>query len=158
MLVSCTVQAWLRCRADAAFDLTFDAQRFPALFRGFGLIQPIRAVSPRGANLRRIEMRGGTSFDEWVTSAQRPRHGPGWHAYVLHDLQAPLRWLLRGADACWTFTPDGDGCRVSWRYAFAPRARWATPLAAALLHAQMRPAMRRCLHAIEVELAQRQNF
>ncbi len=157
MLSSCIVRTTLRCRADAAYDLTFDAVRFPALFPGFGLIPPIRAIHPRGAWLRRVEVRGG-GFDEWVTSARRPLPGPGWHAYMLRDLAPPLGLLVRHADACWTFTPLADGCQVRWRYALAPRARWAAPLVAALLLAQMRPAMRRCLRALELEAARHQTF
>ncbi len=157
MLASCTVRIELRCRADAAYDLTFDTARFPALFQGFGLVPPIRAIHSRGKWLRHVEVRGG-AFDEWVTSARRPLPGPGWHAYLLRDLAPPLRWLVRSADACWTFTPLTDGCRVSWRYAFAPRGRWAAALVAALLQTQMRPAMRRCLLALELEAARHPPF
>lgn len=151
--MQCTVRAVLPCPPHAAFDLSVDAERFPALFRGFGPVPGLRRIEVNGplaaGCVRRVESVDGQVLTERVVALDRP----ALHVYMLDGLRPPLGWLVRGGLARWTFDPATTGCAVTWHYAFTPRSAWAAPIAGLILFGAMRPAMRRCLTAMAEAVA-----
>lgn len=154
MLLHCTVRATLPAPPQAAFDLSADPARFPALFRGFGPVPGLRRIeldAPLAVGCtRRVYSTDGQQLTERVTELQRP----DLHAYALNGLRPPLAWLAGDTQARWTFAPADGGCVVEWRYTFAARSALTAPLAALVLFGAMRPAMQRCLRAMAHALAQ----
>lgn len=148
MDVHVSAQRIIRAPAAAVFALAVDPQRFPLTFRGFGPIPSIRSISllePLATgSTRRLDNSDGSRPVERITALDPPHR----HAYVLSGLSAPFSWLVRDAQAEWTFAPSATGVRVSWRYRFALTAIAAWPLAWPLLQVFMRGAMRRCLQAM----------
>jgi len=138
----------LRVMPDAVFALATDAERFPALFRGFGPIPGLRRIRLHGplavGVTRDVEGEDGVVMLERVTALEPGRH----HAYTLSRLRPPLSWLVRTGHADWRFTPEGDGTAVRWRYRFELTAPLVWPLAAPLLKFFMQGAMQRCLAAM----------
>ena len=142
----------LRAPPDAVFALAVDAERFPALFAGFGPIPGLRRITLHGplaiGATRDVEDLGGVVMCERVDALEPSRR----HAYTLSGLQPPLSWLVREGRADWTFAPAGAGTQVVWTYAFELTAALAWPLAAPLLRVYMRGAMQRCLDAMARQL------
>jgi hypothetical protein len=58
---------------------------------------------------------------------------PHRHVYTLSAFQGPFRFLVRGARAEWTFTPDGDHTDVLWHYTFETTSFLAWPIVRALM-------------------------
>ncbi len=145
---TCTAHANLPCSAEAAFDLSADPARFPPLFRGYGPIPSIRAItllSPLAVGCtRRVANSDGSMLTERVTALDRP----GVHAYTLSGFRPPFSWLVRLGEARWTFTAHARGCTVEWRYTFTPRTPLSRPFVVLLLRCCMQPAMQRCLQAM----------
>ncbi|MBL0028332.1 MAG: SRPBCC family protein [Rhodanobacteraceae bacterium] len=137
----------------AVFALAVDGERFPVLFRGFGPIPGLRRITlhgPLAAGVTRdVEGEDGVVMLETVTALEPGRR----HAYSLSRLRPPLSWLVRVGHADWTFSPEGDGAAVIWRYRFELATPLAWPLAAPLLTIFMQGAMRRCLAAMAQALA-----
>jgi hypothetical protein len=148
MLPSCTARARLSCSAAEAFELSVDPVRFAPLFRGYGLIPSIRAItalSPLAVGCtRQVANSDGSVLTEQVTALTRP----GLHAYTLSGFRPPFSWLVRLGEARWTFTDTARGCTVEWRYTFTPRNAMSHPFVDLLLRCCMRPAMQRCLRAM----------
>jgi hypothetical protein len=137
---------------EAAFALSLDAQRFPALFRGFGPIPAVERITlhapPAVGSTRELENSDGSRLGERITALEPARR----HAYSLTGMRPPFGWLVRQGEADWRFTPHADGVRVAWSYRFTLTRPIAWPVAWPLLQGCMRTAMRRCLHAMDAML------
>jgi hypothetical protein len=138
----------IRALPEAAYALSLDTERFPALFTGFGPIPGLRRVTLHApsavGSTRELEDNGGLVLEEHITALDPGRR----HAYTLTGLHPPLAWLARSGRAEWTFAPVTQGTQVVWTYDFELTGRLAWPIAWPLLHGFMRGAMRRCLEAM----------
>jgi hypothetical protein len=137
----------------AAYGLSLDADRFPALFSGFGPIPRLRAIRlhapPAVGSTREVEDANGVVMLERITVLDPPQR----HAYTLGGFVAPLSWLAREAHADWRFTAHDGGTDVVWHYRFELTSPLAWPLAFPILRVFMQGAMRRCLAAMAASLA-----
>lgn len=135
------------------FALCTDAQRFPAVFPGYGPIPAIRRIVLDGplavGSRRQIHNSDGSILDETIHVLQPPLR----HAYRLSGFRAPFAWLVRQGEADWQLQTDGDGCSVEWSYLFEPVSALARPFAGLLLRGFMQPAMQRCLGCMQQALA-----
>jgi len=133
---------------EAVYALSLDAERFPALFAGYGPIPGLRRISLHGpaavGAMRDVEDSAGVVLHERIDALEPGRR----HAYTLSGMQAPLAWLAREGRADWRFAPGGAGTQVDWYYDFALTSPLAWPVAAPLLRIFMRGAMQRCLDAM----------
>jgi len=133
---------------EAVYALSLDAERFPALFAGFGPIPGLRRISLHGpvavGSTRDVEDSAGVVLHERIDALEPGRR----HAYTLSGMRPPLAWLAREGRADWRFTPTGAGAQVDWFYDFALTGPLAWPIAAPLLRIFMRGAMQRCLDAM----------
>jgi hypothetical protein len=157
MQIDCLARQDFPCPPQAVFDLMVDTARFPATFRGYGLIPAIRAISLQGplavGATRRIENADGSVLTERVDALAPPSH----HAYTLTGFRAPFSWLVTRGAAEWVIAPRagaGPGSSVSWRYRFTLTGRLAYAPAALILHLFMARAMRRCLARMALILEQ----
>jgi hypothetical protein len=148
MQIDCLATHVFRCPPQAVFDLMVDTARFPAAFRGYGLIPAIRAISLQGplavGATRRIENADGSVLTERVDALAPPSR----HAYTLTGFRSPFSWLVTRGAAEWVIAPQADalvGSTVTWRYRFTLTGRLAYAPAALILHLFMARAMRRCL-------------
>lgn len=137
----------------AVYALSLDAERFPALFRGFGPIPSLRRITPHApsavGSTREVESSDGSRLTERITALDPDTR----HAYTLTGLRPPLAWLARAGHADWRFAPVGGGSMVSWTYRFELTSPLAWPLAWPVLNGAMRVAMQRCLDAMQAKLA-----
>jgi ribosome-associated toxin RatA of RatAB toxin-antitoxin module len=149
MTIVLVAQHRLSHPAGPVFDLCTDAQRFPQVFRGYGPIPAIREVvllAPLAVGSEReIHNSDGSVLRERVTALQPPLH----HAYTLSGFRAPFAWLVRSGAADWQLQPLRDATLLTWTYRFETTSAITRPLAAALLHRCMQPAMQRCLRNMD---------
>lgn len=145
MHVDLLAELRLAATAQAAFELSLDPQRFPALFRGFGPIPALRAIrlhAPAAVgSTRDVEDVKGVVMLERITALEPAQR----HAYTLSGFTAPLSWLAREAHADWRFTPTAEGTQVAWTYRFELTSPLAWTLAFPILRVFMQGAMQRCL-------------
>jgi Polyketide cyclase / dehydrase and lipid transport len=138
----------IRATPAAVYALSLDAQRFPAMFMGFGPIPGLRRVTlhapPAVGSTRELEDNDGLVLNERITALDPGRR----HAYTLSGLHPPLAWLARSGNADWTFVPVAEGTQVVWTYAFELTSLLVWPLAWPLLRGFMSGAMQRCLDAM----------
>lgn len=138
----------IRASPEAVYALSLDAQRFPALFTGFGPIPGLRRVTlhapPAVGSTRELEDNSGLVLNERITALDPGRR----HAYTLSGLHPPLAWLARSGHADWKFVPVADGSQVVWTYDFELTSPLVWPLAWPLLRGFMSGAMQRCLNAM----------
>jgi Polyketide cyclase / dehydrase and lipid transport len=138
----------IRASPAAVYALSLDAQRFPAMFTGFGPIPGLRRVTlhapPAVGSTREIEDNDGLVLNERITALDPGRR----HAYTLSGLHPPLACLARIGHADWTFLPVAESTQVVWTYAFELTSPLVWPLAWPLLRGFMRGAMQRCLDAM----------
>lgn len=134
--------------AEAVYALSLDAERFPALFAGYGPIPGLRRIAPHGpaavGSTRDVEDTSGVVLHERIDALEPGRR----HAYTLSGMQPPLAWLAREGRADWRFAQTGAATQVDWYYDFALTSPLAWPVAAPLLRIFMRGAMQRCLDAM----------
>lgn len=150
-----SVIANTECRASRtqAFAAATDRTVFLAAWRGHGLVPDLRDIEAPElqtvGSVRTVRAANGSVVRETVRTWEPGRH----HAYTLSGFAPPLRWLLTGADAEWTFADTADGgCRITWRYAFTPRSRPASWLLRRLLLPSMQRAMQDCLDRLRTHL------
>lgn len=152
MQIALEVEHVMPASPEAAFALSLDPQRFPALFRGFGPIPAVERITlhapPAVGSTRELDNSDGSRLGERITALEPARR----HAYTLTGMRPPLAWLVRQGDADWRFAPHPQGVHVAWRYRFGLTSALAWPLAWPLLHGCMRTAMRRCLRAMAATL------
>lgn len=145
MSIRLRAQRRIAAPAEAVYALALDAERFPAVFTGYGPIPGLRRITLHGepavGATRDVEDNAGVVMHERIDALEPGRR----HAYTLSGLQAPFAWLVRAGHADWTFTPAGAATHVVFSYAFELTGALAWPLAAPLLHVCMRGAMQRCL-------------
>jgi hypothetical protein len=145
MHVNLLVELRFAATPQAAFELSLDPQRFPALFRGFGPIPALRAIrlhAPAAVgSTRDVEDVKGVVMLERITALEPAQR----HAYTLSGFTAPLSWLAREAHADWRFTPTAEGTQVAWTYRFELTSPLAWTLAFPILRVFMQGAMQRCL-------------
>jgi len=149
MQIDCLASRAFHCSPQAVYDLMVDTTRFPAAFRGYGLIPAIRAITLHGplavGATRLIENADGSVLTERVEALHAPSH----HAYILSGFRAPFSWLVTRGAAEWVIKPlasvDAVGATVSWRYRFTLTGALAYAPAALILHLFMVRAMRACL-------------
>lgn len=155
MKVLLRTERTIHATPEAVYLLTLDAQRFPALFAGFGPIPGLRKITLNGplavGATRDLEDKSGLVLNERIDLLEPGRR----HAYTLSGLHPPLAWLARLGHADWHFMPSNAGTRVVWTYDFELTSPLAWPLAWPLLQGFMRVAMQRCLDAMARELAPR---
>ncbi len=144
----------IRATPEAVFALSVDAERFPALFAGFGPIPGLRKITLNGplavGTTRDLEDVTGVVLKERVDALEPGRR----HAYTLSGLQPPLAWLARAGHADWHFIASSEGTHVVWTYDFELTSPLAWPIAWPLLQGFMRTAMQRCLDAMALDLEQ----
>lgn len=139
-------QRRIAASAEAVYALAIDAQRFPAVFTGFGPIPGLRRITlhaePAVGTTRDVEDNAGVVMHERIDALEPARR----HAYTLSGLKPPFAWLVRVGHADWTFAPAGNAATdVVFSYNFELTSPVAWPLASPLLHVFMHGAMQRCL-------------
>ena len=67
---------------------------------------------------RTIVLADGGRLRETLTDIERPHS----FAYVLDEIEGPLRHFVHTIDGVWTVTPHGDGARIGWAWTFYPKA------------------------------------
>ena len=100
-----------------------DPSRF---YPKFGLIPATVAVRDQTGPWNEVEQtrtlllsdRG--SVVETITDVEKP----GFFAYELTEFTKLFKVLVHHARAEWRFTPDSEGTRVDWTYAFTARKGW----------------------------------
>jgi hypothetical protein len=107
-----------------AFDRLM-AARLPEVFsRRYAAFPAVREVTdePDGwgtvGQTRTIVLTDGSRLRETLTSVDRPHS----YAYVLDDLQGPLRLFLRTIEGVWSVTPEGAGARIGWAWTLHAKA------------------------------------
>ena len=107
-----------------AFDRLL-AARLPDFFsRRYAAFPPIRDVKdePPGwgavGQSRTILLADGGSLRQTLTSVDRPDS----YAYLLDEIQGPLRPWVRTVDGMWSVTPEGTGARIGWTWVLHPKA------------------------------------
>ncbi len=104
--------------AEAVYALSIDAQRFPAVFTGFGPIPGLGRITLHGepavGTTRDVEDNTGVVLHEHIDVLEPGRR----HAYTLSGMQPPFAWLVRVGRADWTFTPAGKATDVVFSYTF----------------------------------------
>lgn len=108
----------------AAFDRLLAAP-LPEIFsRRFAAFPPVRGVADQPdhwgvvGQSRQIVLADGSRLHETLTSVDRP-HG---FAYLLADIQGPLRPFVRTIDGAWSVSPAGAGSRIGWAWTLHPTA------------------------------------
>lgn len=154
MRIHCQAEHDFPCSAPAVFELMVDPVRFPATFRGYGLIPAIRSISLDGplavGVLRRIHNADGTTLTEQVTALDKPLR----HAYTLGGFRPPFSWLVKRGEATWSLGLANESTtRVHWHYRFMATSVLAYPMASLLLRIFMTHAMQRCLENMATLLA-----
>jgi Polyketide cyclase / dehydrase and lipid transport len=148
MNIDLRAQRRIAASTEAVYALSLDAQRFPAVFTGFGPIPGLRRITlgaqPAVGTTRDVEDNAGIVMHERIDALEPGRR----HAYTLSGMQPPFAWLVRVGHADWTFTPVGDATDVVFAYSFELTSALAWPLASPLLHVFMRGAMQRCLEGM----------
>ena len=152
MIIELDTECLMRATPEAAYALSLNSERFPALFTGYGPIPGLRRITPHAPSAvgatRDVEDLAGVVMQERIDALEPGRR----HAYTLSGFKPPLSWLARTGKADWHFLPHADGTRVTWRYTFELTSPLAAPLAVPLLRVFMRGAMQRCLEAMAREL------
>ena len=145
MNISLRTERIIAAAPETVYALAIDAQRFPAVFTGYGPIPGLRRITLHGAlavgTKRDVEDNAGVVMLERIDALEPGRR----HAYTLSGLRPPFAWLVRVGHADWTFAPAGDGTHVVFAYEFELTTPLGWPLASLLLHVFMRGAMQRCL-------------
>ncbi len=107
-----------------AFDRLI-AARLPEVFsRRYAAFPAIRDVKDEppdwGAvgQSRTILLADGGSLRQTLTSVDRPDS----YAYLLDEIQGPLRPWVRTVDGTWSVTPEGTGARIGWTWVLHPKA------------------------------------
>ena len=115
---------------EQAYDLANDESRFATFMKPRGPIPGVLRVEPEEGNVRRVFLSDGSSLLEEVYHRDRPRQvGYRWASRP----KPPFSWLIKAADARWTFTPKGAGTEIVWRYRFTLTSLFAVPVAAPVL-------------------------
>ena len=157
MNIRLRAQRRIAASADAVYALAIDAQRFPAVFTGYGPIPGLRRITLHGdpavGTTRDVEDNAGVVMRERIDALEPGRR----HAYTLSGLKPPFAWLVRVGHADWTFAPAGNATDVAFGYEFELTSPLAWPLAAPLLRVFMRGAMQRCLDGMARALESQQD-
>ena len=85
-----------------------------------------------------------TEHLEEIVAFDRPR----LHSSRITQLSPPLGWLVREAEDTWRFVSDNGGTRVERTFSFELTSPIWSVLAAPLMHAFLRVAVRRDLENI----------
>lgn len=116
--------------AEDAFTGTLPLP-LPQLFRRwYGPIPPIKKVRGQtgdwatAGQTRTVMLAGGGSMREELTSVDPPRS----FGYTLTQITGPMAPLLSFIEGEWTFTPQGDGTEVTWRWIIHQRSMLAAPV------------------------------
>ena len=119
---------------------------------------PLEAVLPGGGSLpgvvgtepapgpvwgepgagRRVHLSDGTAVSEAITEAAPP----GRFAYQVWEFERLPGLLLAQALGRFAFDDAADGTRVTWTYAFAPRAVWLRPVVSLFVRRRFAAFMR----------------
>ena len=152
MSVSVSTQAFITipCKPEAAFDTATDAARFAQFFKGYGPIPGIVSVkwltSPAAAGgKRRVDTADGVSIEEQVLALDKPHT----HRYrIAGGFAVPFCWLVRSAEAKWSFASHGQDTIVTWDYSFELTHPLSALITLPLVKLFFRGAMQRCLSEI----------
>ena len=107
---------------EEVFDFAVDADAYPRVLLPVGPVagiaeaEMVDGVPLAVGAVRRIRMTDGAELMEDIRALERPRiHRYGWTG---EGLKAPFRWLVRAGEGEWTFSSEGEGTRIEWRYRF----------------------------------------
>jgi hypothetical protein len=107
-----------------AFDRLI-AARLPEVFSrryaAFPAIRDVKDEPPDWGTVgqsRTILLADGGSVRQTLTSVDRPDS----YAYLLDEIQGPLRPWVRTVDGVWSVTPEGTGARIGWSWVMYPKA------------------------------------
>jgi hypothetical protein len=119
----------------------------PDLFkRWHGPIPPIKEVRDQtgawdaAGQTRTVLLTGGGSMREELTSVDAPRS----FGYLLTRVRGPMMLLVEHVAGEWTFTPAGDGTKVTWRWTIHPKSvltAWVLPVFARIWKGYARLAL-----------------
>ncbi len=120
---------------ETAFDRAVDSSVMPQILLRSGPSPAVVKVEPIGGGpgvgaVRRVEMSDRSSIEEEVTRLDRPaRYGYRWRTRP----KPPFGWLIRTAEADWTFAATAAGTSITWLYTFTLTSPFVAPLAVPLL-------------------------
>jgi uncharacterized protein YndB with AHSA1/START domain len=121
----------IRAAPEVVFDLVSDDSNFPRFLHAVGRLPGVTACTPaapgpEGLPRRTVSMSDGSTVEQEVQVADRPRH----YSYRWSRLPAKplLRLIVRAAETHWTFEPSNGGTRVIWRYTFTLTSPLFLPL------------------------------
>lgn len=101
--------------------------------RRYGPFPPIKTVQgqtrwARAGDSRTIVPVGGGSMRETLTDVEAPAS----FGYVITEIAGPMSLLVDHIDGLWTFTENGGGTRVSWRWTLHPTSALTAPVVTVL--------------------------
>jgi hypothetical protein len=115
---------------EAVYDFSIKKETFERVLRPLGPIPGIVSIEVDGGGTqvtgsrRRVAMTDKSVIGEEVLLLDRPReHRYRW----LNPPAAPFSFLVKGAEARWTFHAEGQGTRIHWNYAFELTSPFAYP-------------------------------
>ncbi|MEC9466198.1 MAG: SRPBCC family protein [Myxococcota bacterium] len=138
------------CRTDIVFATATDATRFAQFFKGFGPIPGITSVKwlthpPGAGGKREVLTADGHAIEEQVVALDKPHT----HRYrIPGGFAAPFSWLVRSAEARWSFASHGPATIVTWDYTFELTHPLSALITVPLIKLFFRAAMQRCLKEI----------
>jgi Polyketide cyclase / dehydrase and lipid transport len=107
-----------------AFDRLMGA-RLPDVFaRRYAALPAVKDVADEPddwgivGQTRTIVLADGGRLRETLTVVDRP----DGFAYVLDEIEGPLRHFVHRINGGWTIAAEGDGARIGWAWTFYPKA------------------------------------
>ncbi|MFC7495115.1 MULTISPECIES: SRPBCC family protein [unclassified Nocardioides] len=108
----------------AAFDRLMGARLQDIFSRRYAAFPPVTEVVDepddwgKVGQTRTIVLADSGRFRETLTSVERPHR----FAYVLDEIEGPLRQFVTTIDGVWMIDPDGDRARIRWAWTFHTKA------------------------------------
>ncbi|MBU3750103.1 MAG: SRPBCC family protein [Mycobacterium sp.] len=112
-----------------AFAAALDIPLPALLPRRYGPFPPIESVQGQtrwvqAGDSRTIVPAGGGSMRETLTDVDGPRS----FGYAITEIAGPMALLVDRIDGLWTFSPQGGGTRVSWRWTLHAKSMLTLPV------------------------------
>jgi uncharacterized protein YndB with AHSA1/START domain len=129
-----------RVAAEDAKSLALYFRGIPPLIPGIVEARFPEEGAPRPGMLRHVKLSDGSRVVERLLAFEAPR----LHRYDMAEMQRLQKLLLTNMQGEWTFSPEGEGCRVVWDYSFFEKSAVTRPVVW-LVAKLFRRAMQNCL-------------
>jgi hypothetical protein len=130
MQIHAVARVHVQASPEEAFDAANDESKFAERMQKKGIFPGVTGVEPAGEGKRRVFLSDGSTMIEEILERRRPeRVRYRWDSKP----KPPFSWLIRDAEAIWTFSARAGGTDVEWRYVFELTTALVYPLAAPVL-------------------------